>query len=111
MPRFTQYPDGGKSLTYTAAEINASQRRIVLFRRGRSWFARWLGPEEAMIRELFGTNELCTSSLSSTPASEVLQVIRHLNPDYSVTAIDCEVLEVDQVVLDAARALDLPVKP
>lgn len=64
------------------------QKLITLHRGARSWFARFSGPEEQRIRQLFGTTDICTAFLAAADPDEVHAAIAKLNPDYLVVIND-----------------------
>ncbi|MBU6231555.1 hypothetical protein KGP36_02710 [Patescibacteria group bacterium] len=65
-----------------------SEKRITLHRSGRSWFARFTGPEAERIKSLFSTDDICTGFIAAADPEEVHAKIAQLNPDYLVVIND-----------------------
>lgn len=82
--KFHQFADGGKCITLEPADI----KRITLHRSGRSWFAKFSGPEAERIKSLCGIDDICTAFLAAADPEEVHAKIAQLNPDYLVVIND-----------------------
>ena len=62
-------------------------RRIELWRGAAAWMSTETGPEEATLRDLFGTNVLPTAFPTSVPAYTVLERIQARNPEAEVVVV------------------------
>jgi hypothetical protein len=57
---------------------------ITLTLRGEHWMARWTGPEAALVRDAFGTDEIPTPYTAASDPALVLRAIAGRNPRHEV---------------------------
>ena len=57
---------------------------ITLTLRGDVWMARWHGPEAALVRDAFGTDEIPTPYTAASDPALVLRAIATRNPRHEV---------------------------